>query len=121
MVLFFDKKVLLLSENLNSFENLDIFICSEKVIHIFSTKILISSPNIEMKSKKEEMKICRGAEYFYVAALSILAKSVTTTFSSFLRFAFTKKSRKREGQLKLEILFFSTAKKYYSSYFSLLL
>ena len=120
MVLFFDKKVLLLSENLNSFENLDIFICSEKVIHIFSTKILISSPNIEMKSKKEEMKICRGAEYFYLAALSILAKSVTT-FSSFLRFAFTKKSRKREGQLKLEILFFSTAKKYYSSFFSLLL
>ena len=47
-----------------------------------------------MKSKKEEMKICRGAEYFYVAALSILAKSVTT-FSSFLRFAFTKKYKER--------------------------
>ena len=50
-----------------------------------------------MKSKKEEMKICRGAEYFYVAALSILAKSVTT-FSSFLRFAFTKKvERERDS------------------------
>ena len=43
------------------------------------------------------MKICRGAEYFYVAALSILAKSVTT-FSSFLRFAFTKKvERERDS------------------------
>jgi Na+/H+ antiporter NhaA len=62
-----------------------------------------------MKSMKEEMKICRGAEYYYIAALSILAKS-GTTFSSFLRFAFTKKSIKREGQLKLEILFFSTTK-----------